>query len=98
VRTLALQHRDVAQFYDGMGGANGLGGESTRVGDRLLARRADETGLVGDNDKLAAVANVELAHDAADVRLRGRGTDDKASGDLVVTEAASNDIRSFTRR
>ena len=48
----------------------------------------DETGLVGEDDRLHAVAQVELLEDASDVGLHGSVADDELGGDLGVGEAA----------
>src|SRR5205809_3005668 len=48
----------------------------------------DETGLVGEDDRLYAVAQVEFLEDAGDVGFRGSVADDEFGGDLGVREAA----------
>src|SRR3712207_2958846 len=50
------------------------------------ALRADEPGLVGDDDGLDAVAEPELAQDARDVRLDRRLAEDEALGELRVRQ------------
>ena len=44
--------------------------------------RPDEAGFVGDNDRLSAVAEVELREHAGDVGLHGRLCDDERLCDL----------------
>src|SRR5437899_3667187 len=48
----------------------------------------DETGLVGEDHRLHAVAQVELLEDASDVGFYGSIADDELGGDLGVREAA----------
>ena len=47
----------------------------------------DDTGLVGEHDRLGAVAQVELLQDPGDVGLHGVLADDEARRDLGVREA-----------
>jgi len=49
-----------------------------------LAAGADQAGLVGQDDRLDAVAQAQLGQNAADVRLHGRLGDEQALGDLRV--------------
>ena len=60
---------------------------------RRLARRrrAHEPRLVGDHDRLGAVAQAELLEDVRDVRLHRVLADDEARGDLGVREAARDE-------
>src|SRR5919206_2396576 len=51
-------------------------------------RRLHEACVVGEHDRLHAVAEVELAEDARDVRLHRRLADDELLGDLRIREAA----------
>jgi hypothetical protein len=46
----------------------------------------DETRLVGEDNRLHAVAYVELLEDASDVSLYGSVADDELSGNLGVRE------------
>ncbi len=48
----------------------------------------DETGFVGEDDGLHAVAQVEFLEDASDVGFHGSVADDELGGDLGVREAA----------
>ena len=54
---------------------------------RLRAVRLEEARLVGEHDRLDAVAEVELLEDVGDVRLDGRVADEELLGDLGVGEA-----------
>src|SRR5262245_15338405 len=55
--------------------------------------RLDEAGLVGEHDRLHAVAQIELHQHVRDVRLHGRLADEQAGGDLRVREAAGNQLQ-----
>jgi hydrogenase maturation protein HypF len=59
-----------------------------RRGARRLAGGVEEPGLVGEHDRLHAVAEAELGEDVRDVRLHGRLADEELAADLVVREAA----------
>ena len=50
--------------------------------------RSDDAGLVGEHDRLDAVAEAELHQDARDVRLHRRLRDEERLRDLGVREAA----------
>ena len=50
----------------------------------LVAARLDEAGLVGEDDGLGAVVEVELGEDACDVGFDGGFADDEFAGDLGV--------------
>ena len=50
--------------------------------------RFDEPALVGEDDGLDAVAQVELGEDAGDVRLHRRLADEQLGGDLGVGQPA----------
>src|SRR5207249_6402871 len=64
------------------GSADVARSNSDELGDDLLAAGTDETGLVGVDHGLHAVAQVELLEDASDVRLRGCRADDEWLADL----------------
>jgi hypothetical protein len=51
----------------------------------------DDAVLVGEDDGLDAVAEVELRQDAADVALDGRLGHDEPLGDLAVRETAGDE-------
>src|SRR5207244_2461108 len=55
----------------------------------------DQTGLVGEDDRLYAVAQVEFLEDAGDVGFRGSVADDEFGGDLGVREAAREPLEHF---
>src|SRR4051794_31076037 len=54
--------------------------------------RFDESGLVGVDDGLCSVAEVEFGVDACDVGLDGRVADDELRGDLGVGVAAGDEL------
>jgi hypothetical protein len=56
-----------------------------------LRTRPDEPGLVRDDDRLGAAAQVELREDASDVGLHGGLRDDERAGDLVVGQAVADE-------
>src|SRR3954468_5378938 len=58
-------------------------------------RRVGEACLVGEDDGLDAVAEVELLEDVSDVRLDGGVTDEQLLGDLGVGEAACDQLEDF---
>src|SRR6266508_3912363 len=66
-------------------------GDSGRCrADRSLAG-ANDAGLVGEDDRLHAVAQVELAEDVRDVRLDGVLGDDELPRDLGIRESARDE-------
>jgi hypothetical protein len=54
------------------------------TGDQRLPSGADQSGLIGKDDRLDAVAQAQLGQDAADMGLHGRLGDEQAPGDLRV--------------
>ena len=65
--------------------------DRARADDPPTSRvRVDEPGLVGEHDRLDAVAQVELLEDVRDVRLDGRLADVELLADLGVREAAGD--------
>jgi hypothetical protein len=68
--------------------------QSTSRGDWFLVKpergsrpRYNEAGLVRDDDRLCAVAELELPEDMADVGLDGLVAEHEAVGDLVIGQA-----------
>ena len=57
----------------------------------MVAAGADDAGLVGEDDRLDAVAEVELVEHAGDVGLDRERRDDELFGDLGVGEAARDE-------
>ena len=55
----------------------------------------DESGFVGGDDGLGAVAEPELVEDVADVGLDGFLGDDEAVGDLGVGQALGDELEDF---
>ena len=62
------------------------------VHSHLLAR-PDEPVIEREDDRRGAVAQLELAEDAADVRLHGALTDDQLLGNLRVRSPASDEAQ-----
>src|SRR4249919_2228775 len=61
--------------------------EVVRSGVSGLVSRGRDSALVGDDDSLCTVAQVELAQDAAHMRLHGPFAEHEAIGDLRVRES-----------
>src|SRR5215204_5428129 len=55
----------------------------------------DEAGLVGEDDRLYSVAQVELLEDAGDMSLDGSVADDELGRDLGVRKAARKALQNF---
>lgn len=66
-------------------------GSALNAANRSLRTGLDESGLVGDDDRLCAVAQVELREHARDVCLHGRLCDDEGLCDLAVREATPHE-------
>src|SRR6187551_3093651 len=55
--------------------------------------RFEETGLVGEDDRLDAVAQAELLEDVRDVRLHRRVADEELLADLGVRKAVRDQAK-----
>src|SRR5918992_2431669 len=71
------------------------GAELRSPPSELLAAGLDQSGLVGEQDRLHAVAELELRQECRDVRLDGRFADDVLGGDLGVRQAAGDEQERF---
>src|SRR5947207_1839239 len=57
----------------------------------LVPARLDEAALVGHDNRLRSVVEVEFGEDACDVRFDGGVADDEFAGDVGVGEAARDE-------
>jgi hypothetical protein len=58
----------------------------------------NEAALVGEDDRLGAVVEVELLEDSGDVGLDGRLAEDELAGDLTIGHAAGLAFTGSRRR